>query len=71
MPLASFHYVFESHQALMTDLLNDRVREELAHDAQLSLRGDTEFEALRNALTDALDTLAQGPGDQAAAEDSR
>ncbi len=58
MPLASFHYVFESHQALLAEVLRELTEGELQRNANFRLWGDDEHDMLVNGLYALLEDVA-------------
>ncbi|MGO4958146.1 TetR family transcriptional regulator [Luteococcus sp. Sow4_B9] len=61
MPLASFHYAFESHQALMVEAMGRLGEAELDYCEQVTLEGMTVQEVVRNGLTCCLEDLISRP----------
>ncbi|MEL4357805.1 MULTISPECIES: TetR/AcrR family transcriptional regulator [unclassified Luteococcus] len=60
MPLASFHYAFESHQALLREAMGALDEAELARLEALEVRGDSTHEVLLGLLDQHLhDVVAQ------------
>lgn len=57
MPLASFHYAFESHQALMTQAYTQLVAEELEREAKQPLAAGSESEVVGQILSAHLEDL--------------
>lgn len=63
MPLASFHYAFESHSALMREVMIKVVTETLSL-INASLSGDTLPEAVETGITAYLQIMRSGPEQQ-------
>lgn len=61
MPLASFHYAFESHQNLMGEALSALVNDELAEQRAWQPRGNSVGDVVASVLGSHLDDLVQRP----------
>ncbi|GAA1389772.1 TetR/AcrR family transcriptional regulator [Luteococcus peritonei] len=69
MPLASFHYAFESHQALMTQAYLQLVTEELERESKHALQPGSESEVVGQVLSAHLaDLMERRPQHQAVFE---
>ena len=69
MPLASFHYAFESHQALMTQAYTQLVSDELERESKHPLQPGSESEVVGQVLSAHLaDLMERRPQHQAVFE---